>query len=36
MVGGEGRGLDVWWTSVGVIEVEGGNGDMVIGSGSFC
>ena len=36
MVGGEGRGLDVCWTSVGVIEVEGGNGDMVIGSGSLC
>lgn len=34
MVGGKGTGLDVWWTSVGVIEVEGGNGDIAIGSES--
>ena len=36
MVGGEGRGLDVWWTSVRVIEVEGGNGVIVIASESVC
>ncbi len=36
MVGGEGRGLDVGWASVVVFEVECGNGDMVIGSGSVC
>ena len=34
MVEGEGRGLDVWWTSVGSIEVAGGSGDIVIGSES--
>ena len=36
MVGGEGRVLDVWQASVGVFEVECGNGDMVIGLGSVC
>ena len=35
MVGGEGRGLDVW-ASVGVFEVGCSNGLTVIGSGSDC